>query len=123
MATAPLTTTGTTENSAFYGEPVSFSGQDLPHVEVGMPLELTFRRTAQAGSRLLVPRGTRVATERGGADGPVFVTSQDLVLEAGQREASVVAHHGETVDGELVGRGTSVPGQSVRSQRRSRSIA
>ncbi len=79
--------------------------------------ELTFRRTTQAGSRVLVPRGTRVATGRGGADGPVFVTALDLALEAGQREARVVAHHGETVAGELVGRGTGAPGQSVRVSR------
>lgn len=78
---------------------------------------LTFSTAAPATAALTVPRGTRVTAPRGGSGGPVFVTSADAVLRAGEREVDVLAHHGEAVAGELVGRGTGGPGQAVRVAR------
>jgi len=78
---------------------------------------LTFSVAGDAAADVVVPRGTRVSTGRGGADGPVFVTGEDGVLGGGQRVVHVVAHHGEAIAGELLGLGTGGPGQSLRVMR------
>ncbi len=72
---------------------------------------LRFTRASHDGD-LRIPRGTRVTTGRGGSDAPVFVTADDLLLASGEATGEVLAHHGETVDGELLGRSTGGPGQS-----------
>lgn len=89
---------------------------DLIGVRLAPPasasVTLTFTLRGDATADVVVPRGTRVSAGRGGGDGPTFVTARDATIRAGEREVDVLAHHGETVDGELVGVGTGGPGQS-----------
>jgi len=80
-------------------------------------VELLFRRAATQEA-LIIPRGTRVTVARA-LDGepPVFVTAAPLSLLPGVAEASVLAHHCEIVDGELVGHGSGQPALIVQASR------
>lgn len=61
---------------------------------------------------LVVPAGTRITITGGGAkDAPVFVTEATATIAAGEARATVVAHHCERIEGELVGVGDGTPGQ------------
>jgi hypothetical protein len=62
-----------------------------------------------------IPRGTRVTLKRSGAatEAPVFVTARNATLKAGETTLEIQARHGELVSGELLGKGTGKPGQSV----------
>src|SRR6185436_8301190 len=64
---------------------------------------------------LEIPRGTRVTLKRSGAaaEAPVFVTARNATLKAGETTVDLQARHGEFVVGELLGKGTGKPGQSV----------
>src|SRR5206468_2461736 len=64
---------------------------------------------------LEIPRGTRVTLKRSGAaaDAPVFVTAKNAALKAGESSIDIPARHGELVSGELLGKGTGKPGQTV----------
>jgi hypothetical protein len=80
-------------------------------------VDLTFSRSAGA-AEISIPRGTRVTVERGAGDGaPVFVTTADASMPAGQNEAVVRAFHAEPIDAELLGRGTGVPGLTLQLAR------
>ncbi|MFY1638010.1 putative baseplate assembly protein [Solwaraspora sp. WMMB335] len=77
--------------------------------------ELTFRRTRGGGTAtdITIPAGTRIAAARGADPQPaVFTVLDSAVLPASAEEVSVVAHHCESVDGELLGVGTGAPGQA-----------
>jgi baseplate J-like protein len=76
---------------------------------------LKFKLTHPYPQRIEIPRGTRVAAARaaGGAEPPVFVTSEVATIESGQTEVAVIAYHCEWVQGELLGKGTGAPGLSV----------
>ena len=67
---------------------------------------------------IVIPAGAQVtATRADGADGRsvVFTVTQSAVLPAGQTEISIPVHHCDLVDGELLGVGTGLPGQSYRT--------
>ncbi|MDG4800474.1 putative baseplate assembly protein [Micromonospora sp. WMMD980] len=65
-----------------------------------------------------VPAGTRVAAARGADPRPVvFVTTEPVVLPAGETEVTVRVHHCEPVEAELLGAGTGQPGQTFRAAR------
>ncbi|MFN8073811.1 MAG: baseplate J/gp47 family protein [Kineosporiaceae bacterium] len=89
---------------------------NLIGVRLGPPasasVEVTFSLATPATADVVVPRGARVTTARSGTDAPVFATVADAVVVAGQREASVLARHGDVVEAEAVGVGTGGPGQA-----------
>ena len=59
-----------------------------------------------------MPAGTRVTISGGsGKDAPVFATATAVTLAPGVSEVTVVANHGERVEGEVVGRSDGTPGQ------------
>jgi hypothetical protein len=66
-----------------------------------------------------IPRGTRVTLRRSGSgsESPVFTTAKSATLRPGQTAVEIQAHHVELVSGELVGKGTGKPGQSVTALR------
>jgi hypothetical protein len=67
---------------------------------------------------IVIPAGAQVAAARAdGADGRsvVFTVTTSAVLPAGQNEISIPVHHCDLVDGELLGLGTGLPGQSYRT--------
>lgn len=76
---------------------------------------LHFTRALADDEAIEIPRGTRVTVGRSGGDGepPVFVTARSVVLPAGETEIEALAHHCELVEGELIGRGTGLPGLSL----------
>jgi hypothetical protein len=79
--------------------------------------EVRFRRTGTDTSAAVpIPAGTRVAAVRGTDPVPVvFVTTEPVVIPAGDDELMIRMHHCESVDGELLGVGTGQPGQVLRS--------
>jgi hypothetical protein len=95
----------------------------LMGVTIGPPsaaaATLRFRRATGLERAAEVPRGTRVTVARpgGGADAPVFVVVEAATLAPKQAEVSVRALHCESVEGELAGRGTGLPGQTVVARR------
>ena len=83
--------------------------QRQPPVAATAVLELRTQRTSRA---VTVPSGTRVTIEgASGASAPVFVTAEAVTIPADAETATVVAHHCERIDGELVGVGDGTPGQ------------
>lgn len=78
-------------------------------------VDLLFYRNQASDSEIAIPRNTRVTVSRGRerVEPPVFITVKDAVLPAGDKEVTVRAYHCEAVEGELVGRGTGLPGQSA----------
>jgi len=81
--------------------------------------EVTFSRTNPAQTNpVAIPAGTRIAAARGADPQPVvFVTTEPTVLPADAAEVTVRAHHGELVDGELLGVGTGQPGLRLTASR------
>lgn len=78
---------------------------------VAASVELEFRRDRPEGA-LSVPARTRVTIEgASGATAPVFVTEEDVTIAEGADTATVVAHHYEPIEGELVATGTGAAGQ------------
>ena len=80
---------------------------------------LTFTLARPQEQPIEIPRGTRVTIARatGGIEPPVFVTARTTVIEKGQTEVTVQAHHCELVEAELAGKATGLPGLSVTAQR------
>lgn len=80
---------------------------------------LRFQAGAPAGQAIAIPRGTRASVKRagGGAEPPVFVTTDDAAIAAGAQAADVVARHCELVEGELIGTGTGAPAQVAHLRR------
>lgn len=74
---------------------------------------LTISRTSEDSSqRVDVPAGTRVtATGSTGRDHVEFITAAPVHLDAGEVEASVIAHQCEQILGEYLGTSTGEPGQ------------
>lgn len=81
-------------------------------------VELVFRLDRSRTATVEIPRGTRVATQRGEGGGPViFVTGEAARIEPGRQEVSVLAYHAEPVEAEVLGTSTGQPGQSFRLKR------
>jgi hypothetical protein len=80
---------------------------------------LRFTRVEGSAPVVEIARGTRVTTEQatGTQASPVFVTTQDVRLEAGQNSAEVIAYHCEEVVAELVGEANGLPGLTLFVQR------
>ena len=76
-------------------------------------VQLTFECDRPATTPVPIPRGTRASVNRvsGGGEPPVFATDDPAVIDAGQTSVTVLAHHCELVEGELVGTGTGRPAQ------------
>ncbi|HEX8738168.1 MAG TPA: putative baseplate assembly protein [Pyrinomonadaceae bacterium] len=76
-------------------------------------------KKAQAQS-LAIPAGTRVTLNRsagGGSEPPVFTTLQTVVIPKGKLAVETAAYNCELIEGELIGRGTGMPGLSVTVNR------
>lgn len=75
---------------------------------------LVFTRNRNTDRAVTIPRGTPITIQRAGGTGlpPIFTTDRDLELKAGETSKEVDAHHGELVEGELLGKSTGQPGQS-----------
>jgi hypothetical protein len=81
-------------------------------------VDLRFARVGPGTDRIVVPAGTRVAVARAGdPQQVVFSTAATIAIEPDQTDATVRAHHGEPVAGELLGTGTGAPGQVMRAAR------
>jgi hypothetical protein len=80
---------------------------------------LQFRRSRPEDVPLNIKQGTRVTTARtsGEHEPLVFITSKTATIEAGQDSVEVTAYHCEQIEGELVGKGTGLPGLSVTAAR------
>jgi Baseplate J-like protein len=78
-------------------------------------VQLTFACEGPAPSPIPIPRGTRVSVSRvsGGGDPPVFATDDPALIGTGQTSVTVLAHHCDLVEGELIGTGTGQPAQTV----------
>jgi hypothetical protein len=76
-------------------------------------VDLLFTREENADGEIEIPRGTRVTLgeEGGGGEPPVFITAHAAKLEAGKNEIVVRAYHCESIEAELIGVGTGLPGQ------------
>jgi hypothetical protein len=77
-------------------------------------VDLLFSRSRKSEIVIPIPSGTRVTVERSaaGKEPPVFITSEAGEIPASENEVTIRAYHCEQVEGELVGRGTSLPGQT-----------
>ncbi len=88
------------------------------HPPAAASVRLRFSRRHATEQPLEIPRGTRVAARRpDGGVPPVYVTSEALVIPAGEMAGSVLAYHCEVVEAELAGVGTGLPGLVVEAQR------
>ena len=75
------------------------------HAPVAASVVLEVRRERDGGV-LTAPAGSRVGVGSGGGkDSAVFRTETEVTLAEGQDSATVVAHHSERIDGELLGVG------------------
>jgi uncharacterized phage protein gp47/JayE len=74
-------------------------------------VKLEFRSDQPATAPIQIPRGVRVSVNRvsGGTEPPVFSTDDPASIEVGQQSVSILAHHCDFVDGELIGTGTGEP--------------
>ncbi|MCO6440152.1 MAG: phage baseplate protein, partial [Nitrococcus mobilis] len=88
--------------------------QLAPPGAAGVILELS--RSAGSERRIEVPRGTRVSVARAaeGEEPPVFTTAAAVVLEPQQANATVLAHHCQLIEAEMLGVSTGLPGQSFQ---------
>ncbi len=80
---------------------------------------LRFSR-ARAGTRAVsIPRGRRVTLNRtdSKAEPPMFITAEDAVIAPGETFVDVLAHHVDWIEAELAGKGTGLPGLSLRVRR------
>ena len=82
-------------------------------------VNLRFSLTRQQNRPVEIPKGTRVTTARSdtGAEPPVFATTERVVIEAGDSAREVFALHCDLIEAELVGRGTGLPGLTVKISR------
>jgi hypothetical protein len=82
-------------------------------------VDLVFKRKRSSKKAITIPRGIRVTVERTTADqeAPIFVTNVAADLPLDVEQVTVRAYHYEQIEGELLGRGTGLPGQSVRVAR------
>jgi hypothetical protein len=80
---------------------------------------LRFTRAEGFTSRIVIPRGTRVTTDRtaSGSEAPIFVTDEEKVLEPDADSATVTARHCEIVEAEDAGSASGIPGHSVSIRR------
>lgn len=80
---------------------------------------LRFESEQPAPQAVRIPAGTRASLSRGGsgADPPLFATVADAELAAGETAVESLARNAERVLAERVGKGTGLPGQSVRTLR------
>ncbi len=78
---------------------------------------LKFTIPSPLNRNLDIPKYTRVTHNRAGTDTepPVFITMHNSTINAGETECTVEAVHAEMVEGELAGRGSGLPGQSVKT--------
>jgi hypothetical protein len=78
-------------------------------------VELEFQSDKPATAPIPIPRGVRASVNRvsGGTEPPLFTTDDPASIEVGQQSVTVLAHHCDLVDGELVGIGTGQPAQAV----------
>jgi hypothetical protein len=83
-----------------------------PPTAAAVELELATDRPA--AEPIPIPRGTRASIDQasGGADPPIFTSADPAVIAAGQLSVTVLAHHCDEIDGELLGSGTGAPNQS-----------
>jgi hypothetical protein len=81
--------------------------------------QLRFTRSRPGPEAIEIPRGTRVSLSRplSGGEAPVFTTARPVTLPAAASQVEVLAYQCELVEGELVGIGTSLPGQIVQARR------
>lgn len=84
------------------------------HPPAAASVDLRFTRVGAGDERIIVAAGTRVTTDQRDV---VFVTARSTTIEPGQSAVTVRAHHGEPVDGELLGVATGEPGQVLRVAR------
>lgn len=80
---------------------------------------LTFSRSTASKTPVRIPRGTRVTLNRnsGSSEPPIFTTAHDATIPAGRKQVhNVLAYQCEVIDGELIGVGTGLPGQTMRVQ-------
>jgi hypothetical protein len=89
------------------------------HPPAAASVALRFTRADGFRGRVVIPRGTRVTTNRAasGSDAPVFVTDEQATLANDADEITVTARHCEIVEAEDRGLATGVPGQSVAIRR------
>lgn len=82
-------------------------------------VELLFKIERTHSEPVVIPKGTQVGTARatGGGEAPIFVTEHSVRIEPGEKEVQVIAHHGELIEGEKVGNGNGLPGQSYTVSR------
>jgi hypothetical protein len=78
-------------------------------------VQLEFQSDKPATAPIPIPRGVRVSVNRvsGGTEPPLFTTDDPASIEVGQQSVTVLAHHCDFVEGELVGTGTGQPAQTV----------
>jgi hypothetical protein len=75
------------------------------------PLRFSLSRPQSA--MVEIPRGVRVTIGRAGAnDAPVFITTRAVRIEPGGQSAEAPACHCELIEGELIGVGNGMPGQT-----------
>jgi hypothetical protein len=78
-------------------------------------VQLTFATETAATTPIPIPRGTRASVSRvsGGGDPPVYATDDPAQIDTGQTSVTVLAHHCDLVEGELIGMGTGLPAQTA----------
>lgn len=77
-------------------------------------VDLTFRRDKPgSGPSVTIPAGTTVSSGQTAAQQVTFVTTEAVVLRAGEDEVTVRAHHCGLVEAELLGTGTGQTGQRL----------
>jgi len=76
-------------------------------------VKLAFQSDKPATAPISIPRGVRVSVNRvsGGTEPPVFTTDDPVSIEVGQQSVTVLAHHCDFIEGELLGTGTGQPAQ------------
>lgn len=89
----------------------------LPPEAAGV--NLVFKLAKVSDRPIEIPKGTRVTVSRQepGGEPPVFVVARTAVILPGQTQAETTAYHCEVIEGELVGKGTGLPGLTVHVHR------
>lgn len=80
---------------------------------------LRFTASREPEHPIEIPRGTRVAASRTGADDVplVFSVSDTAIIQPGTTTVDAIAYHCEMIEGELLGYGTGTPGTSLSVRR------
>jgi hypothetical protein len=78
-------------------------------------VQLEFQSDKPATAPIPIPRGVRVSVNRvsGGTEPPLFTTDDPSSIEVGQQSVTVLAHHCDFIEGELIGTGTGQPAQTI----------